>query len=170
MLYDKRFDKWDIKDISKVELDKEKEELSNAYLDIVYDPHLTLTKIKNEVQKRLNQGVNIGIIIVDYINQVKLRDNHHGGKSDQYEWKEQIDISTGLRRLAQDLRIPVFSPYQIDATGNTRFAKGILDAPTVVLKMEKHPQSYAVVVFNLEKMRHAPDELKCIPVHDRDNL
>lgn len=147
-----------------------KEELSDAYLDIVYDPHLTLTKIKNEVQKRLNQGVNIGIIIVDYINQVKLRDNHHGGKSDQYEWKEQIDISTGLRRLAQDLRIPVFSPYQIDATGNTRFAKGILDAPTVVLKMEKHPQSYAVVVFNLEKMRHAPDELKIISVMNWDTL
>ncbi len=143
-----------------------KEELSEAYLDIVYDPNLTLTKIKNEVQKRINQGVKIGIIIVDYINQVKLRDSSNG----QYEWKEQIDISTGLRRLAQELRIPVFSPYQVDAGGNARFARGILDAPTVVLKIKKLPQSAGVMLFEVEKMRHAPDELVVISVMDWNSL
>lgn len=146
-----------------------KEELSDAYLDIVYDPNLTLTKIRNEVQKRINQGVNVGIIIVDYINQVHLRETV-GGSKDQYEWKEQILISTGLRRLAQELRIPVFSPYQIDAGGNARFAKGILDAPTVVLKISKVPQSYGIMVFDVEKMRHAPDELRIISVMDWNAL
>lgn len=146
-----------------------KEELSDAYLDIVYDPQLTLTKIKNEVQKRLNQGVEIGIIIVDYINQVHLREVGPG-KQDQYDWKEQIAISTALRRLAQELRIPVFSPYQIDATGNARFAKGILDAATVVLNLDKLPQAYAVMGFSIAKMRHAPDELQVISVMDWDSL
>jgi archaellum biogenesis ATPase FlaH len=142
-----------------------KEELADAYLDIVYDPHMTLTKIRNEVMKRINQGVDIGIIIVDYINQVKLRDVSFG-KTDQYDWKEQIDISTGLRRLAQELRIPVFSPFQIDKTGAARFAKGILDAPTVVMNLIKHPQSYNVMQFVVTKMRHAPDELQVVSVMD----
>lgn len=146
-----------------------KEELSEGYLDIVYDPNLTLTKIKNEVQKRINQGIKIGIIIVDYINQVKLREST-GGSKDQFEWKEQILISTGLRRLAQELRIPVFSPYQVDAGGNARFAKGILDAPTVVLKIVKLPQSYNVMQFEVEKMRHAPDELVVISEMDWNAL
>jgi hypothetical protein len=138
-----------------------KEELSGAYLDIIYDPNLTLTRIRNEVQKRLAQGVEIGIIIVDYINQVKLNDNSKVGDK-QYEWKEQINISTGLRRLAQELRIPVFSPYQMDADGKARFARGILDAPTVVIKLIKFPQADAIMGFEIEKMRHAPDELVVI--------
>lgn len=145
-----------------------KEELSEAYLDIVYDPNLTLTKIKNEVQKRVNQGLNIGIIIVDYINQVHLREQV--SSKDQYDWKEQILISTGLRRLAQELRIPVFSPYQVDAGGNARFARGILDAPTVVLKITKLPQSQNIMLFEVEKMRHAPDELQIISVMDWNSL
>lgn len=142
-----------------------KEELSDAYLDIIYDPNLTLTRIRNEVQKRLAQGVEIGIIIVDYINQVKLNDNSKVGDK-QYEWKEQINISTGLRRLAQELRIPVFSPYQMDADGEARFARGILDAPTVVIKLIKFPQRDAIMGFEIEKMRHAPDELVVISAMD----
>jgi len=145
-----------------------KEDLADVYLDIIYDPNLTLAKIKNEVQKRLSQGIEIGMIIVDYINQVHLKDS---GRSDrQYEWTEQIAISTGLRRLAQDLSIPVFTPYQIDAGGNARFARGILDAPTVVLKIIKFPQSQKIIGFEVEKMRHAPDELKIISVVNWDTL
>lgn len=146
-----------------------KEELADAYLDVIYDPQLTLTKIKNEIQKRLNQGVEIGLIIVDYINQVHLRDTG-GGKGDQYDWKEQIAISTALRRLAQELRIPVFSPLQIDATGNVRFAKGILDAATVVLNIIKYPQKDNIIGFVITKMRHAPDELEVISVMDWEAL
>ncbi len=146
-----------------------KEDLADAYLDIIYDPNLTMTKINNEVLKRINQGVKIGLIIVDYINQVHLRETS-GMKGDQYDWKEQILISTGLRRLAQDLRIPVFSPYQIDASGSARFAKGILDAATVVLNLEKVPQSHAVMPFSIAKMRHAPDELTFVSVMDWNSL
>lgn len=146
-----------------------KEDLADAYLDVVYDPHLTLAKIRNEVTKRINQGLEIGIIIVDYINQVKLREAGPG-KQDQYDWKEQIYISTGLRRLAQELRIPVFSPMQIDASGNVRFAKGITDAATVVLNLDKLPQAYNVMAFNVTKMRHAPDELQVISVMDWNSL
>ena len=39
-------------------------------LDIVYDPALTLSKIKAEVEVRMNY-LDIGVVIVDYINQVR---------------------------------------------------------------------------------------------------
>ncbi len=146
-----------------------KEELADAYLDIIYDPALTLTKIRNEVQKRINQGVELGMIIVDYINQVHLRETPTG-RHEQYDWKEQILISTGLRRLAQELRIPVFSPYQIDKLGEARFAKGILDSATVVVNLDKLPQSYNIMAFSIAKMRHAPDELQVISVMDWNSL
>jgi hypothetical protein len=139
-----------------------KEELSHAYLDVIYDPNLTLTKIRNEVQKRLNQGLEIGIVIVDYINQVHLRELTGTGKHDQYDWKDQVLVSTGLRRMAQEFRIPFFSPMQIDATGQVRFAKGILDAATVTFNLDKLPQKWNVMAFTVTKMRHAPDELQVV--------
>ena len=120
------------------------------------------------IQKRLAQGIEIGIIIVDYINQVHLKDSNR--VQDQYDWKEQIMISKGLRKLAQELRIPVFSPFQIDDKGNVRFAKGILDAATVVLNIKKFPQSHNIMAFIVTKMRHAPDELEVISTMDWNSL
>jgi hypothetical protein len=40
----------------------------------------------------------------------------------------------------------------------------------VVIKITKVPQSYGVMVFDIEKMRHAPDELRIISKMDWNTL
>lgn len=125
-----------------------KEQLKPVQIDIIYDPELTLPKLKAEVVKRVRKLGNVGLIIVDYINQVKRT---NGVNSDNnFDWKEQIAISKALKSLAQDLEIPVFSPYQIDASGEARFAKGILDSADAAFILEAGPNS---IQFTCTKMR-----------------
>ena len=93
-------------------------------VDIYYDPSLTLAKIISVVRQKQAQLPNLGIVIVDYLNQVKR--SLASGR--QYEWTEQIEVSKTLKSMAQQYETMVFSPYQTDATGEARFAKGILDA------------------------------------------
>ena len=58
--------------------------------------------------------------VVDYINIVK--------HDDQKDWKTQITIADNLKSLSRKYDLTMISPYQIDATGEARFAKGILDS------------------------------------------
>ena len=58
--------------------------------------------------------------VVDYINIVKYED--------QKDWKSQIAIAEALKLMSRKYDITMFSPYQIDAGGEARFAKGILDS------------------------------------------
>ncbi len=44
--------------------------LPTQQLDVVYDAGLTLSKIRSELDKKVKQ-MDVGVIIVDYINQVK---------------------------------------------------------------------------------------------------
>jgi len=57
--------------------------------------------------------------------------------------------------MAQEYEVPVFSPYQTDATGEARFAKGILDAADAAYALETWEQDDACVTFNCVKMRSA---------------
>jgi len=57
--------------------------------------------------------------------------------------------------MAQEYEVPVFSPYQTDATGEARFAKGILDAADAAFALETWEQEDACVTFNCVKMRSA---------------
>ena len=59
-------------------------------------------------------------------------------------------VSTALKTIAGELQIPVFSPYQIDASGEARFAKGILDSADAAFILEAGPDS---VQFTCTKMR-----------------
>ena len=45
------------------------------------------------------------------------------------------------------------SPYQIDASGEARFAKGILDAADIALVMEAHDKDKGALTFNTTKIR-----------------
>ena len=99
-----------------------REPLNPNQIDIIYDPSLTTGKIEAEVNKKKAAGDDIGLIVVDYLNQVVRTP----GK--QYDWTEQIEVSKFLKSLAQTVYTTVVSPYQIDASGEARFAKGILDA------------------------------------------
>ena len=44
------------------------------------------------------------------------------------DWKTQIVLAEALKRTARKYSLTMLSPYQIDATGEARYAKGILDS------------------------------------------
>ena len=49
----------------------------------------------------------------------------------------------------------VFSPYQTDATGEARFAKGILDAADAAFTLETWDQEDDCITFNCTEMSSA---------------
>jgi hypothetical protein len=124
----------------------QKEELTETQIDIIYDPVLTLPKLRAEIIKRVRKLGNVGLIIVDYVNQIKRTSD----SDDKFDWKDQIVVSTALKSIAGELGVPVFSPYQIDAAGEARFAKGILDSADAAFTLEAGPESIA---FTCTKMR-----------------
>jgi len=121
-------------------------------LDVVYDPQLSLSRIRTELESKLSQ-TNVGVIIVDYLNQV--RRHNAPSRTGQYDWTEQIEVSKTLKSIAQEYEVPVFSPYQTDNTGEARFAKGILDAADAAFTIETWEQDDNCITFNCTKMRSA---------------
>lgn len=126
--------------------------LPTRQLDVVYDAGLTVAKIRATLDKQVAR-IQPGIVIVDYLNQV--RRSNLPSRGGQYDWTEQIEVSKALKSMAQEYEVPVFSPYQTDATGEARFAKGILDAADAAYALETWEQDDACVTFNCVKMRSA---------------
>ena len=124
-------------------------------LEVIYDPVLSLTRIRKELESKVSQ-TDVGVIIVDYINQVKR--SNVPAKGGQYDWTEQIEVSKALKSMAQEYEVPVFSPYQTDNTGEARFAKGILDAADAAFTMETWAPEDECITFNCTKMRAAKME------------
>jgi len=127
--------------------------LPTQQLDVVYDASLTIAKIRSELDKKVKSKMDVGVIIVDYINQVKR--SKQPSRGGQYDWTEQIEVSKALKSMAQEYETPVFSPYQTDASGEARFAKGILDAADAAYSLETWDQEDACMTFNCVKMRSA---------------
>jgi len=125
--------------------------LPTQQLDVVYDASLTLSKIRAELDKKVKSAMDVGVIIVDYINQVKR--SNLPSRAGQYDWTEQIEVSKALKSMAQEYEVPVYSPYQIDATGEARFAKGILDAADAAFTIDTWRTEDAIMTFNCTKMR-----------------
>ena len=132
------------KNLTKLPLHKERQ------LDVIYDPALTLSKIQSELDKKVNQ-LDVGVVIVDYLNQVKR--HNAPSRSGQYDWTEQIEVSKKMKLYAQEYEILFFAPYQTDASGEARFAKGILDAADAAFSLETWEQSDNCMTFNCTKMR-----------------
>ena len=126
--------------------------LPTQQLDVVYDPALTLSKIRAELDKKV-KPLGVGVIIVDYINQVKR--SSLPSRGGQYDWTEQIEVSKALKSMAQEYDCTVFSPYQTDASGEARFAKGILDAADAAYTLETWDHEDACITLNCVKMRSA---------------
>lgn len=131
--------------------------LKSAALDVVYDPQLTISKIRAEVDKRMRQG-EVGVIVVDYVNKVKRLNMNP--KSSHWDWQEQIEISNALKLLAQEYCVPVVSPYQIDASGEARFAKGLLDAVDSAFTLNGWKHADQCMTFTCQKMRNYTDEVE----------
>jgi replicative DNA helicase len=112
---------------------------------IIDDRALSLTALDLHLGKIKSKfGEKFTVAVVDYINQIVVEG------ADKYDWKPQIAVSTKLKDLARKYEIIMVSPYQIDATGEARFAKGILDAADIALVMEAGEGS---MTFDTTKIR-----------------
>lgn len=95
-------------------------------LIIIDNNRLTLADIDMNIQKYKSQfGDKLSTVVVDYVNQIEI--------DDIYAWKQQITLSKQLKTFARKYGIVMVTPYQIDDTGEARFAKGLLDAADVSL-------------------------------------
>lgn len=128
---------------------KEKELKFDNQMIIIDDRALTLTSIDLHLGKlKTRFGDKLTVCIVDYLNQIVVENG-----ASQFDWQPQIVISKKLKDLARKHDVVMVSPYQIDATGEARFAKGILDAPDIALIMEPHENA---ISFNTTKIRSGP--------------
>lgn len=129
--------------------------LREKQIDVVYSPSLTLANIRTELDKKVAR-LQPRVVIVDYINQVK-RSMVSNGRMGQYDWTEQIEVSKALKTYAQDYGFIMVSPYQIDASGEARFAKGILDAADAAFTLDAHAKEDNIISFNCAKMRNSDE-------------
>lgn len=129
-----------------------KAKLKPCQMDIIYDPSLTLAKLQSEVQRKI-ETLNPSVILVDYVNQIK-----RGGTGGMYDWTEQIEVSKALKEMANKSGIPIISPYQTDATGEARFAKGLLDSVDAAFSLKVGEKEEAYMAFECMKMRDQKEE------------
>ena len=127
---------------------REKHLKSDNQMIIIDDRALTLTSLDLHLGKLKGKfGDKFTVAVVDYLNQIVVE-----GAS-QFDWQPQIVISKKLKELARKYDIVMVSPYQIDATGEARFAKGILDAADIALVMEAHDKEKGALTFETTKIR-----------------
>ena len=120
---------------------------------IIDDRSLSLAALDLHLQKIKAQfGDKFTVATVDYLNQIQVPGMENG----MYEWTNQIFISKKLKEYARKYDIAIISPYQIDDTGATRFAKGILDAPDMALLLDAHSKEDNCISMETTKTRSGP--------------
>jgi replicative DNA helicase len=102
----------------KIKLNKP--ELKDNRFFIVDDPALTLNRIDHLCNLFHSKYPKFTMAVVDYLNIVRVQDNK--------DWKIQIEVAEYLKGFARKFNITMLTPYQVDATLEARFAKGILDS------------------------------------------
>jgi len=127
--------------------------IQDRMLDIIYAPELSINALKRSLDVKMMRG-NVGVIVVDYINQITAR---NVGKLGQYDWTQQIEIAKELKKIAQKYEVMVYSAYQTDASGEARFSKGILDACDAAYSLENWTPEDNCFSFNCVKRRGAPE-------------
>jgi len=123
-----------------------------AQIDVFYDPGLTLAKIIAVVRQKKVEHKDLGLVVVDYLNQV--RRHNVPGRSGQYDWTEQIEISKGLKQLAQEVNVLCLSAFQTNPKGEARFARGIYDAVDAAYVIEHWGKEEPAIKLNCVKMRN----------------
>lgn len=119
---------------------------------IVDDRALTLTTLDLQLGKlKARFGDKFKIGVVDYLNQIVVQEGRN-----QFDWQPQIEVSKGLKNLARKHKVALGVPYQVDATGEARFAKGILDAADIALLMKSYEKEKGAMGFETTKIRGGP--------------
>lgn len=98
----------------------QKPELKDNRLFLIDDESLTINRVDHYANMFKNKYPDYNMAVVDYLNIMK--------HEDQKDWKTQIVIADALKGLARRHDLTMISPYQIDASGEARFSKGILDS------------------------------------------
>lgn len=130
------------------ELVRSKKLKADNQMIIIDDRALTLTNLDLHLGKLKSRFEDkFTVAVVDYLNQIVVEG------SSQFDWQPQIIISKKLKELARKYDIVIVSPYQIDASGEARFAKGILDAADIALTMEAHDKEKSALTFSTTKIR-----------------
>jgi replicative DNA helicase len=128
---------------------REKTLKSDNQMVIIDDRALSLTSVDLHIGKmKAKFGDKLGVVVVDYLNQIVIE----GGFS-QFDWQPQVIISKKLKEIARKYDVVMVSPYQIDASGEARFAKGILDAADIGLILEAHDKDTGAITFETTKIR-----------------
>lgn len=131
---------------------------------IVDDRNLTIGSIDLNIGKaKAKFGDKLSVVVIDYINQIVVEG------SSQYDWQPQIEITKKLKNLARKHEVVIISPYQIDSSGEARFAKGILDAADIALVLEAHDKESQALTFETTKIRGGKDMQFTSPI-DWDTL
>lgn len=87
---------------------------------IIDKEDLSLSRIDHYCTSIANKYPKFTMSVIDYINIINI--------PDQKEWKSQIILADSLKSISRKHNLTILSPYQIDASGEARFAKGILDS------------------------------------------
>lgn len=139
----------------ELQLVRDKQLKPDNQMIIIDDRALTLTNLDLHLGKlKAKFGDKLKVAVVDYLNQIVVEG------ANQFDWQPQIIVSKKLKELARKHDLVMVSPYQIDATGEARFAKGILDAADIALVMEAHDKEESAVSFTTTKIRGGR-ELAC---------
>lgn len=147
----------DHKDLVKFEqsLIREKSLKEDNQIIVIDDRALSLTSIDLHLGKlKARFKDKLTMCVVDYLNQIVLESG--SPMANQFDWIQQVIISKKLKELARKHEVVMISPYQVDASGEARFAKGILDAADIALLMEVHDKDKGVIGFNTTKIRGGP--------------
>lgn len=137
----------------EAELVKSKELKKDNQMIIIDDRSLTITSIDLHLGKlKARFGDKLSVCVVDYLNQIVAEGQGHS----QFDWQPQIVISKKLKELARKHDVVMVSPYQVDSSGEARFAKGILDAPDIAILMKSYPKDKGAIGFETTKIRGGP--------------
>jgi len=117
--YKELYDNKDFKAFER-KVKNERPPLKDNRFFIIDDEGLTLNRIDHYCNMFSNQYDKFNLAVVDYINIIKHEDSK--------DWKTQIVLAEALKGMSRKFNLTMISPYQIDATGEARFAKGILDS------------------------------------------
>ena len=102
---------------------------------LVDNRELSISDIDLHLHKAKSRfGDKLQCVVVDYVNQ--LVPANITKAVDMYNWQEQVAMSKELKNLARKYETCIVSPYQIDANGEARFSKGLLDAVDLALVLK----------------------------------
>lgn len=93
--------------------------MKNKRFFIIDNVNLSIPNIDHYLNM-LGKKHDIKASVVDYLNIIHTED--------RMDWKSQIMLSDGLKMLSRKYEQVLMTPYQIDESGEARFAKGVLDS------------------------------------------